>query len=150
MGDRQAYGWVNQWASWHLNWLHEPFSKAHWLCSDAAGINKSSGRKRVKWAERERVWVRPRLIRQPRAGIQQLNGYTESEHHKWHCNFPILARHTTWWLPHSVPFVWMVKILFSIYIGQLIYHWLFPASNYRYNIGLWKSTIGRPLVWTFN
>lgn len=51
LGDRQAYGWLNHRASWHLNLLHGSFSKACWLCSDVAGTNKSSGRKRVKWAE---------------------------------------------------------------------------------------------------
>lgn len=52
MGDRQTYGWANQWASWHLDWLHRPLSKAHWMCSDAADMDKSSGRKCVKWGQR--------------------------------------------------------------------------------------------------
>ena len=30
VGDRQTYGWLNQWASWHLDWLRGPFSEAHW------------------------------------------------------------------------------------------------------------------------
>lgn len=43
------------------------------------------------WSEeREHVWVRPRLMRQPRAGMQLLNGHTEAEPDpsigkcKWH------------------------------------------------------------------
>ena len=49
--DRHTAGWTNE----HLGILtgcNGPFSKAHWMCSDAVDTDKSSGRKRVKWAER--------------------------------------------------------------------------------------------------
>lgn len=95
-----AYGGSNGWqtdirldepmsilASWLAAMDHFP---KHTECAQMPWIRTNHLAESVWSEQREHVWVRPRLIRQPRAGIQLLNGHTEAEpdtsleHCKWH------------------------------------------------------------------
>lgn len=113
--------WREQWVTdWHTaGWTNkllgiltgctDHFSEACWLSAQMRRVQTNHLAESVRSEQREHVWVRPRLIRQPRAGIQLLNGHTEAkpdtslEHHKWH------ARYTTRWLPRCVLFVFYLE-----------------------------------------
>ena len=114
--DRHTAGWTNE----HLGILTgcmDHFPK-HTECVQMPRIRTNHLAESVWSEQREHVWVRPRPIRQPRAGFQLLNGHTQAEpdpsleHCKWH-DFPILARHTSWWVPCSALCFWTALILYS-------------------------------------
>lgn len=76
------------------------------------------------WSEQgEHVWVRPRPIRQPRAGIQPVNGHTEAEpdpsmeHCKGHA-CTVLARFTRWRVPCSALCFWILQHEHRILYGR--------------------------------
>lgn len=75
--DRHTAGWINE----HLGILTgyiDHFPK-HTESAQMPRIWTNHLAESVWSEDREHVWVRPRLIMQPRAGIQLLNGYTEAE-----------------------------------------------------------------------
>lgn len=104
--DRHTAGWANEHLGILTGCMNHFFLEAHWLCSDATGTNKSSGRKRVKWAERACLGET-----QGWSGSQEAESghWLGTRRQHWHATFQFQS--VSCHLPCSA--VRVVRILFS-------------------------------------
>lgn len=124
-GERQTYGWVNQWASWHLNRLHGPFFQR------TLTMLKCVGYRQIIWQKVCEVSRETMFGWDP-----DWSGSQEQESSYWmgtQRQSHTLLLSTTTDMPDTQLGVFLAAFcLFSTNIGKILGLWPFPASNYHF------------------